>query len=66
MTGTHRPATERTVIALAPHATGRIVEWIVYDCGCVYRAMIGISDVRRYVGTVMEPAAPDAVEAAGG
>lgn len=46
-------AAASTVVSLAPGATGLIIEWHVYSCGCMYRICAGVTHAQRYVAARM-------------
>lgn len=47
-------ATAARVMSVAPNAVSRLIEWHAYDCGCVYRITVGVTDPQRYVAAVVK------------
>lgn len=52
--GSPRTVRLSCVVSMAPNAVSRLIEWHAYDCGCVYRITVGVTDPQRYVAAVMK------------
>lgn len=48
-----KPISELVIVALAPHATERVIAMVFYACGCGRRSLMGVNDAPAYVAAFM-------------